>query len=301
MQQISAVAGIDAGVTSRLMSSLQWEVEVDDIQRTGAAGNLTQVDVERLRFDEGITTLHALREVLTVDLRDNSAHPHRGFLGTVGAEYAHSLGGPGEPDPLFGLLPSSDIHTNMFKVSATFSGYVPMGGQAVLALSVRGGRVFALDSRSRTIEPRRFFLGGASTLRGYAEEALIQADVRDQLAAEAALCATSPTAAGCTDRGRAIVNGQAPVSEGGEAFVLGKVEARLPVTGRVELGLFLEAGNLWLDPKNVNVRDLRPNAGVGLRFVTPIGPAALDLGFNLRPDKRINEDTFAPHFTIGLF
>jgi outer membrane translocation and assembly module TamA len=92
-----------------------------------------------------------------------------------------------------------------------------------------------------------------------------------------------------------------PVSEGGEAFALGKAEVRLPVAGRVELGLFFEAGNLWLDPTRLNLRDLRPNAGAGLRFVTPIGPAALDLGFNLRPDKRINEDTFAPHFTIGLF
>jgi outer membrane protein assembly factor BamA len=301
MSSASFITGLDSGITSRVSSSLQWELEVDDIQRTGTETNLTQVDVERLRFDEGITTLHALREVFTVDLRDNSAHPHHGFLGTLTAEYAHSLGGPGEPDPLLGILPSSGIHTNMLKFSGTLSGYVPLGGQAVLALSVRAGRVFALDSRSRTIEPRRFFLGGASTLRGYGEEALIQADVRNRLAAEAALCATSPTGAGCTDRGRAIVNGQMPVSEGGEAFVLGKAEARLPVAGRVELGLFFEGGNLWLDPNNLTVRDLRPNAGVGLRFVTPIGPAALDLGFNLNPDKRINEDTFAPHFTIGLF
>jgi outer membrane protein assembly factor BamA len=298
--RVSTIVGLDAGITSRVSSSLQYELEVDDIKRTGAAGNLTQADVERLRFDEGTTTLHAVRGTFTVDLRDNSAHPHQGFLGAAIAEYAHSLGGPGERG-LLGLLPGSGIHTNLVKLSATLSGYVPLGGRAVLALSARGGRVFALDPRSRTIVPRRVFLGGASTLRGYGEEQLVQADVRDRLAEEGALCATSPTSAGCTDRGRRIAAGGLPVSEGGEAFVLGKAEVRLPVSGRIELGLFFEGGNLWLDPSRLDLRQLRPNAGVGVRFVTPIGPAALDLGFNLDPDRRINEDTFAPHFTIGLF
>jgi hypothetical protein len=35
--------------------------------------------------------------------------------------------------------------------------------------------------------------------------------------------------------------------------------------------------------------------------VTPIGPAALDLGLSLDRDGRINERSLAPHFTIGLF
>ena len=60
-------------------------------------------------------------------------------------------------------------------------------------------------------------------------------------------------------------------------------------------------GNLWYDPKLVRLQDLRANTGVGLRFVTPIGPAALDLGFNLTQDRRLNEVLFAPHFTVGVF
>jgi len=35
--------------------------------------------------------------------------------------------------------------------------------------------------------------------------------------------------------------------------------------------------------------------------VTPVGPAALDVGFNLVPDAQLNERLFAVHFTIGLF
>ena len=71
------------------------------------------------------------------------------------------------------LLPGSDIHSNLVKVQGLLSGYVPLGGHSVLALSARAGKVFPLDDRSRTIVPRRFFLGGASTIRGYGEEQMI--------------------------------------------------------------------------------------------------------------------------------
>ncbi|HVO21758.1 MAG TPA: POTRA domain-containing protein [Anaeromyxobacter sp.] len=300
LRRVSGVTGVDAGVTSRTTFSLQYELEVDRIDRTGAAGPLTQVDLERLRFDEGTTTLNAVRASAALDLRDNSTHPEKGAFATAAAEYEHSLGDPGQGGFL-GILPPSDIHTNLIKLSGLLSGYVPLGGHTVLALSARAGQVFPLDPDSRTIIPRRFFLGGASTLRGFGEEQLVEADVRDQLAEEARQCATSATGAGCTDAGKRIAQGQLPVSEGGEAFLLFKGELRLPVAERFELGLFLDAGNLWLDPKHVNPQDLRPCAGVGARFVTPIGPAALDLGFNLDRDARINEAVFAPHFTIGLF
>jgi outer membrane protein assembly complex protein YaeT len=300
LRRASGVAGLDVGVTSRVTFSLQYELEVDDIARTGAVGHLTEVDVERLRFDEGTTTLHAVRPSLALDFRDNSVHPRKGFLLTGSAEWERSLGARGERI-LGGLLPGSGIHTNLLKVAGLLSIYVPIPGQAVLALSARAGQVFPLDGRSRTIIPKRFFLGGASSLRGFGEEQLVQQDVRAQLAEEARLCATSPTAVGCTERGRRVTQGEMPISEGGEAFLLGKAELRLPVTGRLELGLFFDAGNLWLDPKRVNPRILRPCAGVGARFVTPIGPAALDLGFNLNRDKRINEPVWSPHFTIGLF
>jgi outer membrane protein insertion porin family len=42
-------------------------------------------------------------------------------------------------------------------------------------------------------------------------------------------------------------------------------------------------------------------AGVGLRYGTPIGPLALDLGFNLAPDASINEQIAAIQFSVGLF
>jgi outer membrane protein insertion porin family len=301
LRRVAGTAGLDIGFTSRVGLSLQYELEVDDIRRTHVLGVLTQADLERLRFDEGVTTLQTLRPSFSLDYRDSSTHPHRGWFAAGAAEYARSIDRGGGGRALFGLLPGSEVHTSLVKVSGTLSGYLPIGPSSVVALSLRGGRVFPLDGDSRTIIPKRFFLGGASSMRGYAEEEMIQEDVRSALAAEARACATSFTDVGCTERGRRIAGGLLPVSEGGEAFLVAKAELRVGLTPSIEAGLFVDLGNVWLDPQQYALLALRPNAGIGLRFVTPIGPAALDLGFNLQPDRTINERTFAPHFTIGLF
>ena len=298
LQRAAAIAGVDLDVTSRLSLSLSYELEVDDIAKSSAAGFLTEADLERLRFDEGVTTLHSLRPAVALDYRDNALHPHRGWLLAGSVEYAHSLGEGG--GKVLWVLPGSDIHTNMVKVQGSGSAYFPLGA-SVIALSLRMGRVIPLDPNSQTIVPMRFFLGGASSMRGFGEEEMIPQDVRADLANEAKHCATSPTGVGCTDRGARVAAGERPVSEGGEAFLLARGELRVPIAGSVEAGFFGEFGNLWLDPSKYRLVDLRANVGLGIRFITPIGPAALDVGVNVQPDTAINERWYAPHFTIGLF
>jgi outer membrane protein assembly factor BamA len=84
-------------------------------------------------------------------------------------------------------------------------------------------------------------------------------------------------------------------------FTLARAELRIPILSQIETALFLDAGNLWLDQDQFDPLRLRYAAGVGLRVITPIGPAALDFGLNLTPDGRLNESRFVPHFSVGLF
>jgi outer membrane protein insertion porin family len=296
----STVAGLDLAVTGQASLSLQYELEIDQIEKGQAAGFITQADLERLRFDEGVTTLQSLRPTITLDYRDNSAHPQKGWFGAGSVEWARSIGKSDEY-MLFGLVPGSDIQSDFLKVTGTLSGYLPVGGGSTLALSARAGRVFPLDPDSRTIVPRRFFLGGASTMRGWAEEEMIEEDMRGPIAAEARACLVSLTDPACTERGREVAAGRSAVSEGGEAFVLFKAEVRVPLKGSLEAGFFADVGNLWLNPHDVDLTKLRADLGIGLRFVTPIGPAALDVGFNITRDDELNERSLAPHFSIGLF
>jgi outer membrane protein assembly complex protein YaeT len=281
LRRASGVAGVETSVTSHVTASLQYELEVDRIVKTNAAqATLTGQEKADLKYPDGVTTLHAVRPTVTIDYRDNATYPHRGWLASSSVEVAHSLGTAGNRIFL-GLLPGAEVHTNMLKVIVAGSTYFPVRA-TVLALSLRGGRVFSLDRDSQTIAPRRFFMGGANTMRGFNEEEMTPEDERSKLVAQAS-------------------GGQRPVSVGGQAFVLGKAELRMPLRGNLEGALFTDLGNLWLDPHAARLQDLRANVGFGLRFITPIGPAALDVGFNVTPDERLNELLYAIHFTIGLF
>jgi outer membrane protein assembly complex protein YaeT len=303
MSDISFVVGADRPLTSRITVSLQYELMVGNLLRTGATdylkASLTQADLERLRFDQGTTSLQSIRPTVTFDFRDNATHPHSGWFFTGAAELERSIGSSGQT--YLGFFPGSDIYSNLVKVQGTLTGYLPVSRATTLALSARGGRIYALDPASRTIVPKRFFLGGAASMRGYAEEEMVAQDLRAGLAAQSNHCASSVTQVGCTGPGRDLADGKMVTSEGGEAFMLLKGELRIGISKSVELGFFADLGNLWANPANFRLLDLRPNAGSGIRFVTPVGPAALDVGFNLVPDAKLNERLWAIHFTIGLF
>jgi outer membrane protein assembly factor BamA len=302
LRRESALAGVDMGLLSRVTASLQYDLEVDDISKNSTSGYpLTQAEIEQLRYSQGTTTLNVLRPTISFDYRDNSVNPHQGWYGTAWIEWAHSLGTQ-DQRVLFGLLPGTEYSTNELKTQLSASTYLPVGA-TVLALGARFGRIIPLTDESQTIIPRRFFLGGASSMRGYAEETMIPEDLRKPLLAAAKACQVGgPTDPNCTDNGRRILAGEQPVSDGGGAFVLGKVELRVPLRGSLEGALFSDVGNLWNDARNaMRLQDVRMTLGFGVRFVTPIGPAALDVGFNVNRDEQLNESLAAVHFNVGVF
>ncbi len=79
-----------------------------------------------------------------------------------------------------------------------------------------------------------------------------------------------------------------------------EAELRLPGLSIFDVGLFVEAGNLWLAMPTGSLA-FRSIVGAGLRYVTPIGPLALDVGVNPGFDDRINEPPVVVHFNIGVF
>ena len=79
-----------------------------------------------------------------------------------------------------------------------------------------------------------------------------------------------------------------------------KAEVRFPGFSVFDVGAFFEAGNLWITMPNT-VGPFRPVLGLGIRYVTLIGPLSLDVGVNLAPDLVINEPPVVVHFNIGVF
>ncbi len=274
--------------------ALQYEVEYVNVARTTRPGQvplLSRADEERSRFPVGTFGLHTLRLSPTLDLRDDPANPSRGLLVTLSVERtADFLNQSRDPSPI-----------DTLKLSSGITVYAPIYRRWVLALSARAGRIFLLDPAAVSFGPRRYYLGGASSMRGFGEDRLLPADTRATLRQESRDCRALASPAGCSGGAVALQSGLELPSEGGELFNLGKAELRFPIFSPLDVGLFFEAGNLWRRASNYQFGELRYVAGAGLRYATPIGPLALDVGVNLFPDIAVNEPRANVHFNVGLF
>jgi outer membrane protein insertion porin family len=190
--------------------------------------------------------------VFLLELRDDPFNPKRGSFYSGSAEVASSLIG-------------SEV--DYFKLVGQASYYVPVFWRNTFVVSGRAGWA---DPCGDTVEvpiQKRFFLGGRTTVRGFAEDGV------GPVGADGA-----PT--------------------GGDYMVNGNVELRVPLQYKFILALFLDAGSVWFQggPPGYGF-DLRESVGLGIRYVTPIGPLALEYGWKL--DRREGEPPGAWHFTIG--
>jgi outer membrane protein assembly complex protein YaeT len=164
---------------------------------------------------------------------------------------------------------------NYWSVLGEGRHYLPVGRKVVFANRLRVGTIDALgDLQANVPFYKRYFLGGSSSIRGW---------------------------------GRFEVG---PVSGfglpiGGHSMIEGSSEVRTPVAGKFGAVGFIDYGNVWMQPWDFNVGDLRMAVGPGLRYLTPIGPARVDFGYQLNPipNLRVNGDPerrhWRIHFSVG--
>ena len=138
-----------------------------------------------------------------------------------------------------------------------------LGGTVTLATAIRAGYARAHGDSELPVG-ERFYVGGASTHRGFKEKEL------------------GP-------------KGEDGSSLGGTSYLIGNVELRAPLLGPVEGGVFLDVGNAW--DGRIDVTDLRWATGLGLRLRTPIGPLRFDVGFLL--DRREGDPSPVFHLALG--
>jgi outer membrane protein insertion porin family len=153
-----------------------------------------------------------------------------------------------------------------YKLAGQSSWYVPVFRRNVLAVSGRAGVVRPLGDTVEVPIQKRFFLGGRTTVRGFKEESV------------------GP-------------QGADGAPTGGDYMVNANVEIRSPLKYGFIGAVFLDAGSVWLGGSPVDGFDLRESAGVGLRYITPVGPISFDYGWKL--DRRDGESPSEWHFTIG--
>ncbi len=279
------VFGVDLQPTKRLRVSLAPEVSLTDL-------TCASVDTDCLGTAQGVTGDFRLQNgerqavkigpAITYDARDNPFFPTSGYL--IQANLDYSIGRSREnPQENREFTPQS-----FWRGEAIFSTYFALGS-TVLALGARAGYIRPVQNEVPIFE--RFFLGGRTTLRGFPERTLIPEDCL-------IVPADAPDDDGCRIK---TPEGQAPLPPGGNSYGLLKAELRVPVVGAASIGFFVDSGNLWFDfPARSELR-LRTTLGSGLRYNTPVGPLALDVGIN--PDRReeAGEGRWSLHFTVGVF
>jgi outer membrane protein assembly factor BamA len=265
---------------------------IDQYLAEVAARGGSTLDLSRLlRVPTGLSFAVAQRISGTWDRRDNPFGATRGTLLVAAVEHVHAFRNGTVPaqcsvEAKPGDVISDRCPSDFLRLTGTAAGYVRLseGGMAI-ALSVRAGRIQQLIMNSKTYPDRLFFLGGVDSMRGFLADSLVPEDIAQEI-----LHPTNP-------QNRLTIN-DVPI-RGGDVFINPRLELRIPFSGIWEGGIFLDTGNVWVEPRNFDPFALRYAAGAGIRVGTPIGPIAFDYGFNLL--RREWEDRGNFHFSIGLF
>ena len=84
---------------------------------------------------------------------------------------------------------------------------------------------------------------------------------------------------------------------GGNSLLEGSLELRFPLTESFSGALFVDFGNVWSTPFTYRLDDLRYAVGPGIRYLTPVGPLRLDVGFVV--NRREGERSSRFEFSIG--
>jgi outer membrane protein insertion porin family len=148
--------------------------------------------------------------------------------------------------------------------------YLPLGGHVLAARA--GSGLIAARSDADVPVSQRYFLGGSSSLRGWS---------RYQVAP--------------------LVEG---VPVGGLRMIETALEWRMPLTGKLGASLFLEGGAVGASALARRTRWLS-DAGIGVRYTTPVGLIRADLAFQLRPLEGVDSTRLSEtrpwrvHFGIG--
>ena len=143
--------------------------------------------------------------------------------------------------------------------------YTPMEN---LTFALRGlfGDITRFNDGSTIPEDQLFFLGGTSTVRGFDENRL-----------------------------RFDTTGKAV---GGKTAILGNIEARIDLGPDFELSFFYDTGSIKNAILDQGSDDFRSSVGVGLHYLTQIGPMGVYYGHKL--DRKADESAGSFHFTIGF-
>jgi outer membrane protein insertion porin family len=253
-------------LSEHLRTSLRYQYELVQPSRDPGLGPDQRVNQKNL--------ISSIGPGISWDRRDDPINPRSGWLVTGDVKWA------------FPFL-AADAH---FVRATMFASLYRPAGDSVLAFAFRTGAIQPLGSCTVVSEdlpvpcppdrpnlgipiPERLFLGGRTTHRAFIQDGLgIPGQTLD-------------------------ITQSPPVGYGGNFMMLFNAEWRLRVAGALGLTFFFDAGQVWADYRRVNFSQIRPGAGAGIQYLTPVGPLRLEYGVKL--DKKPYESLGVLNFSVG--
>lgn len=265
----SVVTGGKLTLTRRPSAQMSWSVSMiserssSTIEPDGLQNPSLRDDLIALGLDPSTNrqegTLNALAFDYQRSTADNLLNARRGYQVALHAEEAGRL------------LPGT---FNFYAISSDGRHYLPVSARLVWANRIQFGAIWPTAGRASNVPfNKKYFLGGATTVRGWGRFEI------------------SPLSDGF------------PI--GGNALTSFSSEMRAALSGRLGGVLFLDGGSVWRDVHDIQTGSLRYAAGAGLRYQTPVGPIRVDLGFQLNPlaDLKVEGQPetrhWRLHFSIG--
>ncbi len=305
-----AATSFTRNVRPYLPVTLQYRVE---LTATSAADtyfcvNFGVCDQRSLAVLQSTQRLAPIALSTTTDRRDDPIGPTRGYSWRSELEFADGWTGS-----QFGYARFEVEGAKYFRMSEKLTVAVHGRGGLVRGF---GGTTSARGAGGETvILPRkRFYAGGARSVRGYGENQLgprtlviprsvFQPTVAafDSLLADPSLrdgrlpcdprvfalpdCPTERITTGAGVTSNFVDNDFLAKPLGGEAMLEASIEARYRVWGPLTAAVFIDAGSVGAQFRST-ATVFTP--GIGIRYLSPVGPIRVDLGYNPRAREQLS-------------
>ena len=246
----ASIVDPDAYKAFTTTASAGVSVELSDRDTVSGGGEVMWSDVED-PFGKNKYLTAAIPIEYVRDTRDDKLNPTEGYRAMINAKPTYEF----------------KRGTVFSSFEGAITGYQALGEEKrfVLAGKLAAGTIIGGDNLSDIPAPRRFFLGGGGTVRGYGYQEI------------------SPR------------NGKGEIL-GGRSYVAASAEVRIGVTETIGIVPFVDVGTVSTD-EVPDFKDIRAGAGIGLRYATPFGPLRLDVAVPL--NKYPGGTSFGVYAGIG--
>ena len=255
------------------------DLELDESRPTG-------VGADPIPREDQQVQISSVTPSLFVDRRDDPIDARRGWSSLLALESA---------------FPLASAEEEFLKLFAQFTWARPLTGSTVFAASLRLGGIEpytdaappdfslppSLEAREIPIS-ERFFGGGRTTHRAYDLDFLgipgqTLCGVVDEVRSDSDLCVSDPASGDFL-----------PV--GGDGLALVNLDLRFPILGSLGGVAFVDGGNVWSAVGDIDAQEFKWGAGLGIRYLSPIGPLRAEIAWKL--DRLPGESAY--EFTISF-